>query len=644
MSHLWKQAWVRTAVKYTAISGGVVGAGIIYLDFIKARKPALISVPRAPLAKECATPPLRKTLLDNLNKDFDVLVIGGGCVGTGTALDATTRGLNVCLLEKSDFASGTSSKSTKLAHGGVRYLEKAIFQLSKAQLDLVVEALSERSNMLKIAPHLVTIQPIMVPVYTWWQVPYIYIGCKMYDWFAASQSIRSSKIFGPSLTRATAPMMDSENLKACCIYHDGIFNDSRFNSSLAVTAIENGATVLNYMEVDQLLKDETGKVIGVRAHDRETNKSYNVRAKAVVNATGPFVDKFLEMDASPEGLPPKEEQLPKMVIPSTGTHVVLPEHYCPKDYGLLDPNSADGRVMFFLPWQGKVLAGTTDNGLKYVVENPVATEEDITNIMNALQKYLAFPVRREDVLSAWAGIRPLARDPATIVPGKEGSTEGIVRSHLLTQNPKSELVTITGGKWTTYRNMAEETVDFVVEKFDFKNKDIKPCQTKNVSLIGADNYYTNYASQLIQEYNIPTRLAEHLAGNYGTRAPLVLELYKANDFNRLPVTLAASKSYTISESSNSDTNLLNFEAFDEPFTVAELKYCLKYEYARTPQDFLARRTRLAFLNARAALKAVDGVTNIMAQELKWDKKTTEKMRKDATDYISYSLGVIPSTN
>ncbi|EGW35775.1 uncharacterized protein SPAPADRAFT_58979 [Spathaspora passalidarum NRRL Y-27907] len=639
---LWSQPWARTVVKYSVVSGGAVGAGIIYLDYIQARKPAAISIPHAPLKKECPPPPSRSELLETLDKKFDVLVIGGGAVGTGTALDATTRGLNVCLLEKSDFASGTSSKSTKLAHGGVRYLEKAIFQLSKAQLDLVIEALSERSNMLKVAPHLVTIQPIMVPVYKWWQVPYTYIGCKMYDWFAGSQSIANSRIFGASLTKATAPMMDNENLKACCIYHDGIFNDARFNASLAITAIENGATVLNYMEVDQLLKDESGKIIGVRAHDRETNKSYKVHATAVVNATGPFVDKFLEMDESPEGLPPKEERAPRMVVPSTGTHVVLPEHYCPKEYGLLDPNPVDGRVMFFLPWQGKVLAGTTDEGLKYVPENPVATEKDISLIMSELQKYLAFPVRREDVLSAWAGVRPLARDPSTIQPGQEGSTEGIVRSHLLTQNPTSGLITITGGKWTTYREMAQETVDLVVSKFNF-NKVIKPCQTRNIQLIGAQDYYANYASQLIREYNIPTKLAKHLAGNYGTRAPLILELYKLNDFNRLPVALAATKRYNISEAETSPDSLLNFEAFEEPFTVAELKYSIKYEYTRTPQDFLARRTRLAFLNAREAFKAIDGVTEVMAHEFKWDKKTTEKMKNDAAEYIS-RMGLIPATN
>lgn len=639
MSRFFKSAVGKASLALGAAAGGT----IIYLDFIQPKKPAQIATSYKPLKKDYAPPPTREELVSRLTpeKKFDVLIIGGGAVGSGCAVDAATRGLNVCLLEKTDFGSGTSSKSTKMAHGGVRYLEKAIFQLSKAQLDLVIEALNERGNMLRTAPHLCSVLPIMIPVYNWWQVPYFFAGCKMYDWFAGKQNLRSSTIFSTEQAAAIAPMMDTSNLKATCVYHDGSFNDTRYNVTLALTAIENGATVLNYFEVEQLLKDSNGKLYGVKAKDLETNESYEIKAKSVVNATGPFADKILEMDEDPQGLPPKVEQSPRMVVPSSGVHVVLPEYYCPTTYGLLDPSTSDGRVMFFLPWQGKVLAGTTDTPLKKVPENPVPTEEEIQDILNEMQKYLVFPIDRNDVLSAWSGIRPLVRDPSTIPKGQEasGKTEGLVRSHLLVQSPTG-LVTISGGKWTTYREMAQETIDYVVKHFDFGDKKILPCQTNKLILVGGTDYSKNYSARLIHEYHIPLKLAKHLSHNYGSRAPLILDLYAESDYNKLPVTLAATEEFEPSEKKANEDNQLSYQRFDEPFSIAELKYSLKYEYPRTPLDFLARRTRLAFLNAREALSAVDGVVEIMSKEYGWDKETEEKLRKEARQYIG-NMGISP---
>lgn len=622
-------------VKVTLGTAGVVAATVVYLDFIKSPAPREINNSYKPLAKTAPTPPSRLELLKRLREtdSYDLLVIGGGATGTGVALDAVTRGLNVCLLEKNDFASGTSSKSTKMAHGGVRYLEKAIFQLSKDQLDLVIEALNERSNMLRTAPHLCSVLPIMIPVYKWWQVPYFFIGCKMYDWFAGYQNLRSSTIFSRETTCAIAPMMDSTNLKASCVYHDGSFNDSRMNAALAVTAIEHGATVLNYMEVKQLIK-ENGKLVGVLAHNRETGEDLLVKATATVNATGPFADKVLEMDEDPNGLPPKTPQAPRMVVPSSGVHVVLPEFYGPQGMGLLDPATSDGRVMFFLPWQGKVLAGTTDTPLKSVPENPVPLEEEIQDILHEMQKYIAFPIDRSDVLSAWSGIRPLARDPSKLPKGSEASgTQGLVRSHLITTSD-SGLVTISGGKWTTYREMAQETVDTVLKNFKF-NKPIGPCKTNELVLVGGHEYSKNYSARLIHEYKIPLKLAKHLSHNYGSRSSIILELYQESDYNKLPVTLAAASSFKPSNQQASDGNKLSYQSFDQPFTIAELKYSMKYEYTRTPLDFLARRTRLAFLDAREALNAVDGVVDIMKSELKWDNATAQKLSKEAKDYIGH---------
>lgn len=256
-----------TLAKSVLAASAAVGGTVVYLDFIRPKNEPHLATSYKPFNKDIPPPPSRESLIGNLKKvpQFDVLVIGGGAVGTGTAVDAATRGLNVCLLEKTDFGAGTSSKSTKMAHGGVRYLEKAIFQLSRAQLDLVIEALNERGNMLRTAPHLCTVLPIMIPVYNWWQVPYFFAGCKMYDWFAGKQNLRSSTIFSTEQAAAIAPMMDTSNLKATCVYHDGSFNDTRYNVTLALTAIENGATVLNYFEVEQLLKDSNGKLYGVKA-------------------------------------------------------------------------------------------------------------------------------------------------------------------------------------------------------------------------------------------------------------------------------------------------------------------------------------------------------------------------------------------
>lgn len=562
-----------------------------------------------------------------------MLIIGGGATGCGSAVDASTRGLNVALVERDDFASGTSSKSTKMAHGGVRYLEKAFWQLSKAQLDLVIEALDERGNMFKTAPHLVSVLPILIPVYKLWQVPYFYVGTKMYDFFAGKQGIRSAYLLGPSATTERCPQLDDKNLKAGLVYHDGSFNDARLNSTLALTAVENGSTVLNYVEVVQLLKNGENKVIGAIAKDRETGQEFQIKAKSVINATGPYSDVILEMDKHPQGLKPTQTQTPKMVVPSAGVHVVLPDYYCPKDLGILDAQTSDGRVMFFLPWQGKVLAGTTDVPLDKIPENPTPTEADIEDILHELQHYIRFPVRREDVLSAWSGIRPLVRDPRTLKEGEKGNTQNLVRSHLLFTS-ETGLTTISGGKWTTYREMAEETIDEASKVHDLTEA---KSRTKEIVLVGGENFEKNLAPRLVQKYNISTKLAEHLASNYGTRAPLILEIYKSDKFNQLPVCLASSASSAslASGSSQKDTllSVLSYDNFEHPFSVAELKYSINYEYTRTAVDFLARRSRLAFLDSKAALGSIEGVVKVLGDELGWDKKRREGEVERAREFI-----------
>lgn len=599
----------------------------------------------SPVEKPEVHLPTRDELLDKLSKtkEFDVLVIGGGASGAGCALDAATRGLNVALVEKNDYASGTSSKSTKMAHGGVRYLEKAFWELSKAQLDLVIEALNERAHLLNTAPHLCKLLPIIIPVYNYWQVPYFYAGCKMYDIFAGSQNLKGSYLMSKNATLEVAPMLDGTHLKAGLVYHDGSFNDSRMNSTLAVTAIENSATVLNYMEVKQLVKDKDGKVAGALVEDRETGKNYTVRAKVVVNATGPYSDRILQMDKNPDGRPDElvkssdpiidnssttqsimsqvAVQNPHMVVPSAGVHIILPSFYCPKEMGLLDAKTSDGRVMFFLPWQGKVLAGTTDIPMKQVPENPTATEADIQDILKELQPYIKFPVKREDVLSAWAGIRPLVIDPRKSAKG-DGTTQDLVRSHFIFTSDNG-MVTLAGGKWTTYRAMAEETIDEVVKVGKF---DSKPCITRKLKLAGAENWDPNLPALLAQKYHLSQKMSHYLAENYGTRAPLICEMFNEAPENRLPLLLASKEETPV-------LGHVDFDSFRYPITIAELKYSIKYEYARTALDFLMRRTRFAFLDAKQALNAVEGTVKLMGNELGWDDKRMQDEIRYTSEFI-----------
>ncbi|VEU22983.1 DEKNAAC104192 [Brettanomyces naardenensis] len=610
-----------------------------------------------PLVTEVPRPPSREDLLRRLGKPlkalgfkqrdvnqgklsssdaqskFDLVVVGGGAVGTGTALDATLRGLNVLLVEKNDYASGTSSKSTKMAHGGVRYLEKAVFQLSKDQLDLVIESLHERASVLENAPHLAKALPICIPVYKWYQLPYFYAGCALYDLFAGSEGIRHSYVMTRNSTLHAHPQLDASGLVGGLVYYDGLFNDARMNVSLALTAEANGATVLNYMDVQQLLKDEEGKTKGIRVLDKDSGEEYLVGADAVIGAVGPYSDLLISMDKSENGMP-EEEALsnPKMVVPSGGVHVILPEWYCAKDQGLLDSSTSDGRVMFFLPWQGKVLAGTTDVPLKKIPENPVATEQEISDILGELQRYVLFPVRREDVLSAWCGVRPLARDPTLVPEGQEvSSTQGLVRSHLIFEAPNG-LITISGGKWTTYRRMAEDVTDYAIKHVPTLNRrfSTKLCSTRHHKLVGAEGYDPALFCRLAQKYNLTEELAKYLASNYGDRAPVICELFEKYPRFKAPIGLPTASGHTYT-----------YDDFKYPFTLGELYYCLDYEQVRHPTDFLARRCRLAFLDANKALGAVDEVVDVMARRYGWSNSRKNEIRKETVEYIE-QMGIVPN--
>lgn len=574
-----------------------------------------------PIPKVAAPPPKREELIKKLHQAsgetpddvYDILVIGGGATGTGVAVDAASRGLKVALLERDDFSCGTSSRSTKLVHGGVRYLEKAVWNLDYSQYELVREALHERKVFLDIAPHLSFALPIMIPVYKWWQLPYFWIGVKAYDFLAGKQNLESSYLLTKSKALEAFPQLNPEKVKGAVVYYDGSHNDARMNVSLALSAIELGATVLNHVEVTGIDKDpSTGKIIGVTAKDLESNDSENnntfkVKAKSVVNATGPFTDSIRKLD---------NFQTQSIVAPSSGVHIVLPGYYCPKKLGLLDAATSDGRVIFFLPWQGSTIAGTTDNPTN-ISPNPTPSEKDIQFILKEVRRYFEgnLDVRREDVLAAWSGIRPLVRDPHA------KNTESLVRNHLITVSD-SGLVTIAGGKWTTYRQMAQETVNKCIETFSLAPKRLTTA-TESLELIGSQGWTNLEYIHLIQMFNLAPNVAKHLSENYGTRAFTVAEFLE-------PSKLTSDNKDTVSlATATAGKTLID----PYPFLHAEIKYAMRYEYATTAIDFLARRTRLAFLDSRAAYEVLPTVIEEMSKELGWSNARKQKEHDTSVEYL-----------
>lgn len=408
---------------------------------------------------------------------------------------------------------------------------------------------------------------------------------------------------------------------------DGAHNDSRMNVSLAMTAALYGATVVNHCEVTALEKDASGRLNGARVIDRITQldgkktEEFTIKAKGIINATGPFTDSIRKLD---------DQMVEEIVAPASGVHIILPGYYSPANMGLIDPSTSDGRVIFFLPWQGNTIAGTTDTSCK-ITENPVAGEDEIDWILNEVGRYLQpdIKVRRGDVLAAWSGIRPLVRDP------KASKTEGLVRNHLVTTSP-SGLITCSGGKWTTYRQMAEETVDEAIKEFKLQPrslvnpvrvsgteiKDELPldgtCQTHRVRLIGAHGFSKTLFINLVQHYGVETEVAKYLCTAYGDRAWTVVALSSPTE-QRFPVR------------GNRISPLY-------PYIDGEVRYCVRHEYAQTVTDVIARRMRLAFLNAQAALEALPTVIDLMAEELHWDSKRKEKEFRDGVHFLG-SMGL-----
>ncbi|XP_011193203.1 glycerol-3-phosphate dehydrogenase, mitochondrial [Zeugodacus cucurbitae] len=562
---------------------------------------------------EIVRPPKRKRTLpprsDQIKslqsgEEYDVLIIGGGATGAGCALDSVTRGLKTALVEADDFASGTSSRSTKLIHGGVRYLQKAILGLDFEQYRMVKEALQERASMLESAPHLAHPLPIMLPVYQWWQVPYYWVGIKCYDLVAGDRNVKSSYYLTKKDALELFPMLKKDKLCGAIVYYDGQQDDARMCLAVALTAARHGATVCNHVEVKELLKkEENGKKVlcGAKVKDHISGKEFTVKAKCIINATGPFTDFIRKMD---------DPNVKTICCPSSGVHIVLPGYYSPDQMGLLDPSTSDGRVIFFLPWQRQTIAGTTDLPCD-ITHNPSPTEDEIQFILNEIKNYLNtdVEVRRGDVLSAWSGIRPLVSDP-----NKE-DTQSLARNHIVHVSP-SNLVTIAGGKWTTYRAMAEHTIDAAIKACSLKPE--RPeAVTSYLKIEGGQGWTPTMYIRLVQDFGLECEVAQHLAKSYGDRAFAVSKMASLTG-KRWPI-------------------IGNRVHPEFPYIDAEIRYGVR-EYACTAVDMIARRLRLAFLNVQAASEALPVIVDLMGEELHWSKEEKEKQLKQANEFLAHEMG------
>lgn len=480
-------------------------------------------------------------------KPWDIAIVGGGATGMGVAVDAAARGFDVVLLEAHDFGKGTSSRSTKLVHGGVRYLEQG-------NVSLVMSALKERGLLRQNAPHLVHDLAFVVPNYSWWEAPFYGIGLKLYDLLAGKYGFGASKLLSKEETLALLPALEPEELRGGVIYYDGQFDDARLLIHLAMTAADHSAAVVNYCAVTSLLRDAEGYINGLTARDAETGEELSIAARVVVNATGVFTDSIRTM-ADPAADP--------LVVTSQGIHLVFDRAFLKSDTALMVPRTTDGRVLFVIPWHGHAVAGTTDTPVDAPSLEPRPLDEEVQFILETASRYFTRPPTRADVLAVYVGLRPLVKG--------EGKTSALSRDHLIHVDP-SGLLTITGGKWTTYRHMAEDCVDHAITLGRLRDE---PCPTSNLRIHG-------------------------YCEDSGALGPL--EVYGSD----------AQKILALAQEPCLGTQL--HPAL--PYTAAEVVWAAREEMARTVEDVLARRTRALFLNAGAAIAMAEPVAKLIAAELK----------------------------
>ena len=505
------------------------------------------------------------------NIHWDIVIIGGGATGMGCAIDAASRGYKTLLIEKEDYGKGTSGKSTKLIHGGVRYLRQG-------NISLVLESLKERALLKKNAPHIVHDLKFVVPNYKWWESSFYGIGLKIYDWLAGKQGLGRSQLLSKKETVQLLPTISQKDLRGGVLYYDAQFDDTRLLINMMQTAKEQGATVLNYHEFLSFTKTKEGVINGAEINDTISNKKLTVKAKVIVNATGVFSDTIRNMNNSTTS---------KIMTSSQGVHIVLDKSFLPGDTAIMIPKTDDGRILFAVPWQDKIIIGTTDTPVKKYSFEPMPQKEEIDFLLTHTAKYLNKVPARGDVKSVFAGLRPLVKNKNT------ENTKSISRKHVI-EVSKNGLITIAGGKWTTYRKMAEDTIDKAVLIAELSN--VKS-NTKNLHIHG---YTTNIKPN-------------DFLGVYGTDADMILELIE--------------KRPELKEKIHPDY----------PIIKGQVVWAIHDEDAKTIEDFLARRSRLLFLDAKASIVSADGVAEIFKQELnlsdEWKKEEILRFTKVAKQYL-----------
>ena len=520
----------------------------------------------------------RTDLLRNLEAVpvWDLIIVGGGATGLGAAVEAASRGYKTLLLERDDFAKATSSRSTKLSHGGVRYLQQG-------NISLVFQALHERGIMIRNAPHLAHPLAFVIPAYRWWEKAFYGIGLTVYEFLAGRLSLGHSRVLSRKKTLEQLPTVKAEGLRGGVLYYDGQFDDARMAVTLARTAADLGATILNYVAVTGLVK-EGGQVRGVTARDAETGRDYTLKARVVLNATGIFTDALRRLD---------DPAAKEILAVSQGTHIVLDKSFLPGTAALMVPKTEDGRVLFAVPWHGHVVVGTTDLHQPTPLAEPRALPEEVEFLLHHTAKYLSRPVGRGDVLSIFSGLRPLVQ------AGHAENTAKLSRDHTILVSPAS-LVTITGGKWTSYRHMAEDAVNRAAEVGGLPER---PSTTRDLHLRGWEKPEAGKNGPDVNGYQ----------NVYGADRPALLALAQADAALGAPLHPAL------------------------PYLKAEVVWAARHEQARTLEDVLARRTRALLLNARASLEAAPEAARLLARELgrdaAWEQAQVAAYRALAEGYL-----------
>jgi glycerol-3-phosphate dehydrogenase len=516
---------------------------------------------------------------------WDIVVIGGGATGAGIAVDAASRGYSVLLLEREDFGKGTSSRSTKLVHGGVRYLEQG-------NISLVMEALKERGILLENAPHLVHDLPFIVPNYSWWETPFYGIGLKIYDLLAGKYGFGKSRILSLGETLQRLPNIRQDGLRGGVVYHDGQFDDARLLIALMATAAEYGATVVNYAPVVEMTRGDDGFVNGVVGVDRESGQRFAAQAKVVINATGIFTDEIRQM---------ADADVQAMLAPSQGIHLVFDRTFLSGETAIMVPHTTDGRVLFAIPWHGHTLVGTTDTPIDGPSYEPAPFEQEIQFVLDTAGQYLSRPPQREDILSVFVGIRPLVK-----AAGSDASkTSALSRDHTIHIDP-SGLLTIVGGKWTTYRHMAEDVVD---QAITLGRLDEAACITRTLRIHGYE--------------------PKPAGGNGG--------LARAED----PLAVYGSDAELVREIAAADAELAKPLDAELPCIGAQIVWAARNEMARTVDDALSRRTRALLLNAKAAARMAPAAARLLARELGRDQAWADEQAASFLELAGQYNGARP---